>query len=147
MVCINCSYEDTRVINSRANKKTPRIWRRRTCPQCHYTFTTHEIVAQDDYLYVETEPFSIAKLTISLFPYLTQDDSPEETAYWLAQTVAEKLIMKHKRSVDRTTLLETTHAVLGRYSPAAAIAYGLHYRLVEAAAKPRRGRPTLKRRP
>jgi transcriptional repressor NrdR len=43
MVCIYCGGE-TKVINSRHQKRNNQVWRRRQCLVCQSVFTTHEAV-------------------------------------------------------------------------------------------------------
>ena len=44
MKCPSCSYEESKVIDSRPNDEGERIRRRRECLKCHRRFTTYEIV-------------------------------------------------------------------------------------------------------
>lgn len=44
MKCPVCSYEDSKVIDSRPVDGSNSIRRRRECPSCHTRFTTYEIV-------------------------------------------------------------------------------------------------------
>lgn len=43
MVCLYCSAE-TRVGNSRPQKRNNQVWRRRQCVRCGAVFTTHETI-------------------------------------------------------------------------------------------------------
>ena len=43
MVCLYCLSE-TRVANSRPQKRSNQIWRRRACKRCGAVFTTHEAI-------------------------------------------------------------------------------------------------------
>lgn len=144
MFCIKCHHPSTHVTNSRPHKKTPHIWRRRKCPSCDYTFTTREEIALEDYILIENENFSTLKLAFSLVEFLP-DNEPAETAYWLARTVGEELVMSKLFTLDTSTLLDSTKEVLGRYDPTARIKFELKYGLITPTASPRRGRPRLKR--
>ena len=52
MVCIYCSGE-TDVINSRSQKRSNQVWRRRKCQACGAIFTTHESIDLSTALMVE----------------------------------------------------------------------------------------------
>jgi transcriptional repressor NrdR len=53
MKCPYCSYQDSKVLESRTNEESNRIRRRRECLSCKKRFTTYEIV--------ETVPLMILK--------------------------------------------------------------------------------------
>lgn len=145
MFCIKCFSKSTSVINSRPLKRSPSTWRRRKCTVCAYTFTTSETVALEDYLQIDTIPFSIPRLAVSLTLVISSDNTPADSAYWLARTVGEQLLLERKSSVSREDLLRTTHQVLTRYNPSAGLQFALRHHLVETTAIPRRGRPSLRR--
>ena len=42
MHCASCSFDDTKVIDSRLSEEGGAIRRRRSCTQCGYRFTTYE---------------------------------------------------------------------------------------------------------
>ena len=50
MICIYCLSQKTRVLNSRAHRKNPLVWRRRTCTSCGKIFTSYERPSCDDLL-------------------------------------------------------------------------------------------------
>ena len=50
MICIYCLSQKTRVLNSRAHRKNPLVWRRRICPSCGKIFTSYERPSCDDLL-------------------------------------------------------------------------------------------------
>jgi transcriptional repressor NrdR len=52
MVCIYCGSE-TKVTNSRLQKRNNQVWRRRECLACGSVFTTHESVELESALSVE----------------------------------------------------------------------------------------------
>lgn len=53
MRCIYCS-RDTRVVNSRYQKRSNQVWRRRRCERCDAIFTTHEAIDLSSTLLVVT---------------------------------------------------------------------------------------------
>lgn len=54
MVCIYCGSE-TKVTNSRSQKRNNQVWRRRQCLKCKAVFTTHEAVDLSSTLLVEVK--------------------------------------------------------------------------------------------
>ena len=60
MVCVYCGHE-TKVTNSRWQKRNNQVWRRRKCVVCKAVFTTHEAVDLPSALLVQsgasTKPF------------------------------------------------------------------------------------------
>lgn len=145
MFCIKCFTPTTQVTNSRPAKKEPRIWRRRHCRVCGYTFTTHENIVLEDYLTVEHESFSTPRLAWSLTPHLPAGKESADNAYWLARTVGEQLLKKQQPDVSRADVIASAHTALNAFDPAAGMRYGLAVGLVEATSRPRRGRPRVRR--
>ena len=145
MFCINCFNPTTNVTNSRPHKKQPLIWRRRACPNCGITFTTHERPSLTDNKPVQLpggkeENFNLGKLIISIAKSLTHQ--PNEAAYsslWLAQTV-EVTLSSQRQVITPEDIAATTHDVLRRFDELAAIQYAAQHRLIVSAR--RRGRPS-----
>lgn len=135
MICIICGNPKTNVNNSRPHKKRPSVWRRRTCPICHSTFTTMETVDITDQLSVtspagQKSPFSIHRLTVSLAAVMAHRNDAADDAYWLAQTVAEQLYRMETSSLDSAVVAEIAYTVLDRYDGTAAIQYGARHGIV-----------------
>lgn len=145
MLCINCFTSETRVTNSRPSKKEPRIWRRRQCLNCKYVFTTKETVAIEDNLKIDGQPFSIYRLAWSLSPHIKETDTSAETAYWIAQSVAQEIIKMQNHDIKIKLLKNTTHKVLSLYNPGFGMSYALSHNIIRPVATSRRGRPSLKR--
>src|SRR4051794_11213112 len=53
MVCVYCGAK-TQVSNSRLQKRSNQVWRRRFCSRCKATFTTHEAVDLSSTLLVDS---------------------------------------------------------------------------------------------
>lgn len=70
MKCPYCSYEESKVIDSRSADDGERIRRRRECLKCGKRFTTHEIVETVPIMVIKRdktrEPFSREKLCSGL---------------------------------------------------------------------------------
>lgn len=66
MRCNKCQHPDTRVIDTRADKKNAVIKRRRECPQCGHRLSTLEEVYREDLVVIKQdgrrEPFQKIKI-------------------------------------------------------------------------------------
>lgn len=143
MICINCFHGKTITKNSRKHMKHSRIWRRRACPQCGAVFTTYEQPVLDNLTVLAqnglTSPFNIGKLIISVSrSFLHNKQAADYDSYFLAQTVQEQLI-KQNDPLSAQAIARTTHAVLQRYDPVAALQYAAQHHLITSR---RRGRPS-----
>lgn len=154
MICIVCSA-DTKVTNSRPHKKTPSVWRRRECKACGTAFTTHEVVADDDYrlevidLQNRSSAYSLPRLMLSITAALVHRPLPAsaDEAYWLAQTVTQVVQGSATDTVKSSYLAEVTYETLSHFDATAGLQYGARHGLItNSAQKPRRGRPRTTRR-
>jgi transcriptional repressor NrdR len=129
MVCPLCFNSKTKVYNSRTTKRANSLWRRRRCPVCKKEFTTHETIDAEAFLLVtetgqKAKPFSKAKLVLSLVRAC--DHRQDESAYWLAETVEQKLIQAHANKAGPITtedIKNFTLLALKRYDAQAFIKY------------------------
>ncbi len=66
MRCPYCTYEDSRVLDSRTGEDGAVVRRRRECPKCHRRFTTYERAVEVKLMVVKKdgrrEPFDAAKI-------------------------------------------------------------------------------------
>ena len=146
MFCINCFHPKTQVTNSRPHKKTPSIWRRRTCEACGKSFTTRERPSLRDNQTVHlpsggSEPVNPGKLLLSIAASFSHD-KPAATydSWWLTETV-EELLATEVKTLTPDDIAAVTHAVLKRYDELAAVQYAAQQQLVTSVRK--RGRPSL----
>ena len=132
MVCINCG-SDTRVINSRPQKRNNQIWRRRECQRCHTVFTTEERVHYPLSWRVkgqagDLEPFSRDKLFVSLYDCLKHRKTALMDADGLTDTVIRKLTGQDKsHAMDRQQIIQVAQVTLARFDNAAAVYYAAHH--------------------
>lgn len=146
MFCINCFHPHTQVTNSRAKKKQALIWRRRYCPECHTTFTTHETPSLADNLKIHTDTkkqgvFNLGRLILSINEAFSH--SPEEAkrhVLGLAKTI-ESILSTQTKIITTEEIAATTHAVLKRFDELAALQYAARHHLLTSARK--RGRPSI----
>jgi len=129
MVCPNCHQAKTDVVNSRAKKNTSAVWRRRLCPQCGSLFTTHEKIDMASLYTVSNgkKPvaFNPARLLLSLLDVLAYTGHAPEDAYWLSETIQEKLIaiQVNNSVILRTAVVTVARDTLLAYDELAGRAY------------------------
>lgn len=146
MICINCSHGDTTVTNSRPSKKSPSVWRRRTCPQCKKTFTTYEQPSLSENKAVQLvdggyETFNLGRLTLSISQAFSHDTHQAKyDSFPLAQTVANEL-SRLPESLTVDAIAQTTYRTLRRVDELAAVQYAARHHLISSTR--RRGRPSL----
>lgn len=133
MVCVYCGNE-TRVINSRHQKRANSVWRRRQCMRCHTVFTSIEqadlsasiIVKKDSAI----EPFSRDKLLLTIHDSLRHRKTALRDAQSLTDTVISKLSPYiHDATIDSLIITEVSLAVLINFDQVAAT----HYRAFHPA--------------
>lgn len=126
MICIKCGCQNTRVINSRHNKKSATTWRRRQCKDCGYVYTTYEEPALDQITIVSdsgSTPFSHAKLMISLAGCFEHAPlTRAESAQALAKTVEAKLIQNGFKTSPQA-ICEASYQTLKNFDRLASVQY------------------------
>ena len=133
MVCIHCSG-DTQVTNSRHQKRTNQIWRRRQCVICKSLFTTQETADFDTAWRVRDltgrlQPFSRDKLFLSLFVSCQHRKTALKDAGGLSATVIAKLQSIAKESIiDRRDIIQIATLALNRFDKAASTHYQAFHR-------------------
>ena len=129
MVCPFCLHKKTSVYNSRRTSKLNLTWRRRRCESCGREFTTRESADPHSILRVGTKrpaPYSRAKLTISLLRVSDHRADQGEAAYWLADTIEQKLYRLSTTAnnvVTKHQITKTTLDVLKNFDAAAYVKY------------------------
>jgi transcriptional repressor NrdR len=95
MVCIYCGGE-TKVTNSRLQKRNNQVWRRRQCLSCSQTFTTHEVIELESALSITkngvASPFLPDRLLKELLVSLQDRKDAYTAARELLSTVIRKLL-------------------------------------------------------
>lgn len=142
MICIHCGNPKTSVTNSRPHKKRPSVWRRRSCPQCGAVFTTQETIDVSDQLAVthtdgSKSAFSVPVLMLSLSTVLQHRANQAEDAFWLSQTIAEKLYVSELAPLETADIIQAAYKVLDHYDPAAAMQYGARYGVITSPTRRR----------
>ncbi len=132
MVCIYCHHPDTRVTNSRTSRQSPRVWRRRSCPQCHAVMTTYETPAEQEMPRVQSgrqsRPFSTWRLMSSLYKALPEDKTTRsDSAHALAETIRTKIMRDNPTILTPAHIAIVTHETLTAYNKKSAIYYALKH--------------------
>lgn len=131
MVCIYCGH-DSKVTNSRPNKRSGQIWRRRQCTACGRVWSTYEAADYGSLIVVQSKtgelsPLSRDKLLISLYNSLKHRSDALGDATALCNTVLPLLLAaQHDGSLSRFRVSQTVAEVLDRFDMAA----GVHYRAI-----------------
>lgn len=95
MVCVYCGYE-TRVINSREQKRNNKVWRRRKCLRCQAIFTTLEELDYSSALRIEQnnefKPFLTDLLYTEVLLTLEHRKNAYSDARELTSTIIKQLL-------------------------------------------------------
>jgi transcriptional regulator NrdR family protein len=153
MICINCLHGKTDIYNSRPHKKTPTVWRRRKCVECGFSFTTNETVAIEGIYQVfvsgsrrKAIPFSRVALLLSLVEVLEYFGANRDDAYWLEQTIEQKIMGSKDYPPDKplstSGIASIAHSTLAQYNELAALAYAKRHGV--DSILPKKGRPPRK---
>jgi transcriptional repressor NrdR len=127
MVCIYCSGE-TKVTNSRPQRRANQVWRRRQCLSCDNVFTTLEAVDLTTSLLIHRnalyEPFQREKLLLSVYDSLRHRKDAVEAATALTNTIVGNLLKDiDNATVLRAKIVATTADVLKKFDNAAYVQY------------------------
>lgn len=133
MVCIYCGH-DTKVNNSRLQKRSNSVWRRRKCLNCQNVFSTIEAPDLAQGLRIEPSdgnltPFVRAILLTSIYEVCKHRNNPADAADALTATVISNLLRKKEAVIDRTTLVTEVMSVSKRFDKAAAVQYSAYHPL------------------
>ncbi len=134
MVCIYCSAS-TQVVNSRHQKRSNQVWRRRKCSQCNSIWTTTEATDYSQALTVQRksgkfEPFVREKLLISIYESCRHRPNALDDAHGLTATIIGKLLKHvHNASVTREIIIANASDVLKRFDNAASVHYDAYHKV------------------
>lgn len=133
MVCPYCQQSPTQVINSRPNKQTASVWRRRRCLHCQAILTTYETISSTMLPPVHAAdgvaPYDEARLMISIYRELPHNRQQAAHAAALASTVTHKLLTSGptREVVSIEDIIKTTQLTLERFHAASGLRYGLSH--------------------
>jgi transcriptional repressor NrdR len=127
MVCIYCGSE-TKVTNSRLQRRNNQVWRRRECLACQAVFTTHEAVELESALSVsrngQTGPFLPDLLLKELMMALNHRKDVYTASREVMGTIMRKLLaLPQKPLFSPQDISKTTAEVLNRFDKRAYLRY------------------------
>ena len=128
MVCIYCGA-DTKVTNSRLQKRSNQVWRRRECINCQSIFTTEEIAQYERVWLVKDssghpKPFSRDKLFVSLLSSCEHRKNSVSDAAALVETVIKNLSQNTKTlSIGSEQIKLACEVTLNRFDRVASSHY------------------------
>lgn len=134
MVCIHCGAE-TSVTNSRPQKRSNQVWRRRQCRKCSAVFTTIETAQYGGAWAVRDKsgrlsPLSRDKLWLSLYKSCEHRKTALNDASALTDTLINKLAGRISGgTVDSRVITQIVQVALNRFDKAAST----HYRAFHKA--------------
>jgi transcriptional repressor NrdR len=127
MVCVYCG-NDTGVINSRWQKRSNQVWRRRQCLTCQSVFTTHEQIELESVLSVErngqTQAFMPDLLLNELMMALKDRKDVYTASREVLSTIVRRLLsLPQKPLFKPADISKTTAEVLKRFDKQAYLRY------------------------
>lgn len=127
MKCLYCGGE-TKVVNSRHQRRNNQVWRRRQCLACQAIFTTHEQIELESALSVNKtgglEPFMPDLLLNELMLALKHRKDVYTASREVLATVVRKLLALPQKPVfSPKDIAETTSGVLKRIDKSAYLRY------------------------
>ena len=135
MVCYICGGS-TQVINSRPQKRTNQVWRRRACILCDSVFSTEESIDYTKSLRVQSignrqlEPFSRDRLLLSLHKSLGHRPIALHDASGLCATIMTKVTQRAQNGVvSRENIIQVAMVALNRFDTLAAQHYQAFHKL------------------
>lgn len=134
MVCPYCGSV-TVVANSRHQKRSNQVWRRRECVNCHAKLTTNERYDYRQAIAVKDEasnltPFKEEKMLLSIYKSCGHRINALDDALALTHTVVEKILLTQAQHglVSTKQLVEVIFATLNKFDPVSAIHYKAYHK-------------------
>jgi transcriptional regulator NrdR family protein len=133
MVCIYCGG-NTRVTNSRPQRRLHQTWRRRACTKCNAIFTTNEVVDLATSLVVRRKDNSVTafdrdQLFVSILQSVGHREHPVKDAGALTATVIAKLLRSTKAAILKPSdITDVVTQTLKHFDNAAAVQYTAYHK-------------------
>ena len=134
MVCIQC-LQETQIINSRLQKRSNSVWRRRKCLNCSSIYTTIETADYSAAWRVQISkasllPFNRDKLFLSLYNSLQHRPTALTDAAGIADTVIKKLLSVQQAGLLQShQITQAATVALHRFDTAASVHYQAFHKL------------------
>jgi transcriptional regulator NrdR family protein len=130
MVCIYCTSQ-TEVTNSRFNKRTNAVWRRRACKSCGNIVSSYETVDLDKTWRVAQSKsrkglknFSRDKLLLSVYKSCAHRQTAVQDSSDLSKTIITQIAKRTPDGLLTTNIIATSiYDILKRFDQAAATHY------------------------
>ena len=125
VICIYCGT-DTKVTNSRHQKRSNQVWRRRECKDCAATFTTHEAVELSGAVLIHKGalgPLLPDILFVDLLNALKDHPNKHVAARELTTTVISHLVRQKGMVYPSTSISKEAAGVLRRFDKRAYLRY------------------------
>jgi len=128
MVCLHCGAK-THVTNSRLQKRSNQVWRRRQCLNCNAIFTALEAVDYGSSWLVQSasghlEPFLRDKLWLSLYKAVEHRPAAVKEAGALCDTIIKKLSpLAEEGRLGAVSIAQVAQVALNRFDQAASVYY------------------------
>ena len=121
--CPSCSFDDTKVIDSRVSEDGNAVRRRRSCLQCEYRFTTYERLEEQPVFVIKRDgsrvPFDRAKMAAGMLAAVKGRPVDETVIGSLAERLEDSL----RARGTEVTSSEIGHAVLDELRELDEVAY------------------------
>lgn len=135
MVCPYCNNE-SRVTNSRLQKRRNSVWRRRECQRCHAVWSTTEQIENTLAYKISAkgklDPFSPEILLISIYETVKHRKSAAQDAKYLCGTIITKLQNNGRVIIPISDVIKTTYGVLVRFDKLSADLYAATHNMKES---------------
>ena len=131
MVCIHCGSK-TQVVNSRLQRRSNQVWRRRQCTNCAAVFTTQEAPHYETTWLVnrqgQFQPFLTEKLVFSLHRSLQHRPTALQDAVDLSRTIINKLGAQARDGLlEAAAIAQVAQIALNRFDKAASASYAAYH--------------------
>ena len=134
MKCPRCSHEQDKVLESRKNRDSTTIRRRRECLNCGYRFTSYEKIEEKPIIVIKKngsqQPFDIKKVERGILTCTDKLKINHEDIEKILQRIEDNVreIARNKKVVKSTEIGEETLKQLYTLSPVAYVRFASVYR-------------------
>ena len=132
MKCPYCSYEESKVIDSRPTDEGERIRRRRECLQCQKRFTTYEIIESLPIIVIKKdksrEVFNRDKLVSGMLRACEKRPVPLGDLETIAAEIEQELQNSMEREISTTAIGEQVMTRLKKVDEVAYVRFASVYR-------------------
>src|SRR6185503_12194593 len=132
MKCPSCSYNETKVVDSRLTSDGTAIRRRRECLKCEFRFTTYEYVEQVNLMVIKRDgrrqPFDRKKIIAGLVKACEKRPVSMDTMEEITKDIERQLQKKYDREVESKEIGEVIMEKLAGMDEVAYVRFASVYR-------------------